>query len=144
MKIGIISDTHNLLRAEVLETLKEAEVILHGGDICKKAVLDELAQIAPVYAVQGNNDKDMPFLPVFMDMELGGIRIYLTHKKKNIPEEDNAYDLIVYGHSHKFEVKKKHNTIYLNPGCCGIRKKDQEISMAMVNVDEDGKITGLF
>lgn len=140
MKIGVISDTHNLLRPEVLSTLSEVDLILHGGDIAEKKILDQLYAIAPVYAVKGNNDKEWAEgLPVFLDMEIGGIRIYMTHKKKETPDDTEPYDLIIYGHSHKFEAEKKKKTVFLNPGCCGPRKSNQEITMAVVEV-EDGKL----
>ena len=86
MKIGIISDTHDLLRPEVKDTLKGCDQILHGGDISSRGILDMLEEIAPVKAVRGNNDKEWAEqLPPFLDFELGGLRIYMTHKKKDLP-----------------------------------------------------------
>lgn len=83
MKIGIISDTHDLLRPEVIEALRGCDCILHGGDISSQSVLDQLEEIAPVKVVRGNNDKEWAeCLPMFLDFELGGLRIYMTHKKK--------------------------------------------------------------
>ena len=83
MKIGIISDTHDLLRPEVLGQLKGCACILHGGDISNLEILEQLERIAPVKAVRGNNDKDWAeHLPMFLDFELGGLRVYMAHKKK--------------------------------------------------------------
>ena len=76
MKIGILSDTHDLLRPEVLETLQGCDCILHGGDISSRKILDRLEEVAPVRAVRGNNDKEWAeSIPKFLDFELGGLRI---------------------------------------------------------------------
>ena len=140
MKIGIISDTHGLLRPEVIEKLSGCEVILHGGDINKRSILDTLEEIAPVYAVRGNNDKEwVEEIPLFLDIEIAGICIYMAHKKKDLPSDLSAYDLVVYGHSHKYETNLVDRTLLLNPGSCGPRRFDQAITMAVAEV-EDGCI----
>ena len=103
MKIGIISDTHNLLRPEVIQNLRGCDYILHGGDISSQEILEQLEQIAPVKAVRGNNDKEWAeHLPLFQDFELGGIRIYMTHKKKDLPQDLTPYDLVICGHTHQY------------------------------------------
>lgn len=135
MKIGIISDTHGLLRAEVLEALKGCDHILHGGDINRQEILDRLQQIAPVYVVRGNNDKEWAeHLPHSLDLEIECIRIYMTHKKKDLPEDCSMYDLVIYGHSHKYSETRQGKTLFLNPGSCGPRRFDQAITMATVDV----------
>ena len=102
--IGIISDTHGLLRPEVIEALKGCDAILHGGDINRREIIDQLEEIAPVYVVRGNNDHEWAeHIPMYMGFELTGIRIYMTHKKKDLPEDLSNYDLVVFGHSHKYE-----------------------------------------
>ena len=106
MKVGIISDTHDLLRPEVAEALQGCDCILHSGDISSQRILDQLEQIAPVKAVRGNNDKEWAeHLPMFLDFELGGLRIYMTHKKKDPPKDLTAYDL---GLSHRSVVLTQH------------------------------------
>ena len=103
MRIGILSDTHDLLRPEVADALQGCDYILHGGDISSQRVLDRLEQIAPVKVVRGNNDKEWAeHLPLFLDFELGGLRICMTHKKKDLPGDLSAYDLAIYGHSHQY------------------------------------------
>ena len=88
MKIGILSDTHDLLRPEVTEKLQGCEYILHGGDISSRKILDTLEQIAPVKAVRGNNDKEWAeSLPSILDFTLAGLRICMAHKKKDLPED---------------------------------------------------------
>ena len=99
MKIGVLSDTHGLQRPEVQSALAGCEAILHGGDINKQEILDELAKLAPVFVVRGNNDKEWAeHIPMFLDFELAGLRVYMTHKKKDLPANLSAYDLAVYGH----------------------------------------------
>ena len=144
MKIGILSDTHDLLRPEVLAQLQGCECILHGGDISSRKILDRLEQIAPVKAVRGNNDKDWAAsLPTFLELELGGLRVYMTHKKKDLPRDLSAYDLVVYGHSHQYASDwrasdGRRRTLLLNPGSCGPRRFLQPITMAMLTIREDG------
>jgi len=144
MKIGIISDTHDLLRPEVLDALQGSDCILHGGDISSQRILDRLEQIAPVKAVRGNNDKEWAeHLPLSLDFELGGIRIFMAHKKKDLPRDLTAYDLVIYGHSHQYasdwqESPGQNRTLLLNPGSCGPRRFIQPITMAVLEIDTDG------
>ena len=86
MKVGIISDTHDLLRPEATEALRGCDCILHGGDISSPGILKQLEKIAPVKAVRGNNDKEWAEgLPLYLDFELGGLRVFMTHKKRTFP-----------------------------------------------------------
>ena len=136
--IGIISDTHGLLRAEVIEALKGCDAILHGGDINRQEIIDQLEEIAPVYVVRGNNDKDWAeHIPMFLDFVLAGLRIYMTHKKKDLPDDISNYDLVIFGHSHKYEENRYGNTILLNPGSCGPRRFHQAITMATAEITEN-------
>ena len=140
MKIGIISDTHGLLRPEVIKALDRCDAILHGGDINRQEIIDRLEEIAPVYVVRGNNDKDWAeHIPIFLDLELAGIRIYMTHKKKDLPADLSSYGLVVFGHSHKYEESKLEKTLLLNPGSCGPRRFHQAITMATAEI-VDGSI----
>ena len=144
MMIGILSDTHDLVRPEVIDALQGCDYILHGGDISSQRVLDRLEQIAPVKAVRGNNDREWAeYLPLFLDFELGGLRIYMTHKKKDLPGDLTAYDLVIYGHSHQYasawqEPAGKKRTLLLNPGNCGPRRLIQPITMAVLAIEPDG------
>ena len=145
MKIGIISDTHDLLRSEVTDRLQGCDCILHGGDISNRKILDRLAQIAPVRVVRGNNDKDWAeSLPLFLDFELGGLRICMTHKKKDLPADLSPYDLAVCGHSHQYAsvwlepAGGGKRTLLLNPGSCGPRRFHQPITMAVLEIGEEG------
>ena len=140
-KIGVLSDTHGLLRPEVIQVLKGCDAILHGGDINRQEIIDELEQIAPVYVVRGNNDKSWAeYLPAYLDFTLMGLHVYMTHKKKDLPKDLGAYDLLVYGHSHRYEESIAGGTYLLNPGSCGPRRLNQAITLAIVetsySVDE--------
>jgi len=144
MKVGILSDTHNLLRPEVIDALQGCDVILHGGDISSQSVLDRLEQIAPVKAVRGNNDKEWAeHLPLCLDFEMGEIRICMAHKKKDLPGDLAAYDLAIYGHSHQYasdwrETAGKKRILLFNPGSCGPRRFAQPITMAILRINPDG------
>ena len=137
--IGIISDTHGLLRPEVIEALKGCDAILHGGDINRQEIIDDLEKIAPVYVVRGNNDKEWAaHIPMFLDFEFADLRIYMTHKKKDLPEDLSNFDLVVFGHSHKYEETRQGDTLLLNPGSCGPRRFHQAITMATAEISESG------
>ena len=132
MKLGIISDTHNLLRPEVPAALEGADAILHAGDVGSRELLDRLEAIAPVYAVRGNADREWAkALPAVLDVSLDGLRIFITHKKKDLPGDLSAWDLVVVGHSHQFAQTEQGNTLLLNPGSCGPRRFHQPITMAI-------------
>ena len=95
--ICVISDTHDLLRPEVLAGIEGCKAILHAGDIGSRSVLSELQKLAPVYAVQGNADEGWGVdLPKYLDSTVCGIHFYMTHKKKDLPKSLNGYDLVVY------------------------------------------------
>lgn len=141
MKIAILSDTHGLLRPQVVECLKTADVILHGGDINKQSIVDELRQYAPLYVVRGNNDKEWAeALPHDLTVTLGGVHFYMVHNKKEAAAELAGVDVVVFGHSHKYLQEEKDGVLWLNPGSCGPRRFHQEITLMMAEVAE-GKIT---
>ena len=144
MKAGIISDTHDLLRHEVMEALRGCDMILHGGDISSPGILKQLEKIASVKAVRGNNDKEWAEgLPLYLDFEMSGLRVFMTHKKKDIPKDVSAYDLVVYGHSHQYaeawadSPDSGKRTLLLNPGSCGPRRFHQAITMAVLTISDD-------
>lgn len=138
-RIGIISDTHGLLRPEVVEDLKRCEAILHGGDINSPEILDELKDIAPTYVVRGNNDKAWAKdLPESLLLNLYGISFFMVHNKKYIPKDLEGVDIIVYGHSHKYEEKVVGGQFMLNPGSCGPRRFTQPITFAVLETADDG------
>ena len=135
MKIAILSDTHGLLRPEVVEHLKTADAILHGGDINKQAIVDELRQYAPLYIVRGNNDKEWAEnIPHDLTVTLGGMTFAMVHNKKEVPADLTGVDVVVFGHSHKYVQEEKDGRLWLNPGSCGPRRFHQEITMMMAEI----------
>ncbi|MBM6927122.1 metallophosphoesterase family protein [Pseudoflavonifractor phocaeensis] len=135
MKLAILSDTHGLLRPEVAEHLKIADIILHGGDINKQAIVDQLRQYAPLYVVRGNNDKEWAeAIPHHLTVTLEGVTFYLVHNKKDLPADLTGVDVVVFGHSHKYGQEEKDGILWLNPGSCGPRRFHQEITMMLAEL----------
>ena len=136
IKIGVLSDTHGLLRPAVLEVLRSCDCILHGGDVNKPEILDTLRSIAPLYVVRGNNDREWAEgLPQSLTVTLGGIPFFMVHNKKDVPADPGDARVVVFGHSHKYLEQQRDGRLWLNPGSCGRRRFDQEITMAVVTVD---------
>lgn len=137
-KIGIISDTHGLLRMEVINILSDCEIILHGGDVNHSEIIDKLNQIAPTYIVRGNNDKEWAKeLPESLSLELYGLRFFMVHNKKRIPTDTSDIDIIIYGHSHKYEEKYVGKQLWLNPGSCGPRRLKLPVTMAILEITDN-------
>ena len=140
MRLAILSDTHGLLRPQVLEHLKGAGAILHGGDINRRSVVDQLRQYAPLYVVRGNNDREWAEdIPHDLTVTLGGVTFCLVHNRKELPATLDGVDVVVFGHSHRYVREEKEGLLWLNPGSCGPRRFHQEITMMVAEVEE-GKI----
>ena len=126
MLIGVISDTHGLLRPEALVALAEAEHILHAGDVGMPEILDELRKIAPVTAIRGNVDVSGPCaeLPATDVVELAGRLFYLVHSVRDLDINPKVAGVavVVSGHSHKPSIETKQGVMYLNPGSAGPRR----------------------
>jgi putative phosphoesterase len=142
MLIGVISDTHGLLRPEALVALAEAEHILHAGDVGNIEILYELRKIAPVTAIRGNIDVygECAMLPATEAVELGGRFFYMVHSVHDLDIVPQAakVDVVVSGHSHKPLIERKDGVMYLNPGSAGPRRFDLPVSVALVTVGEGG------
>jgi len=136
--IGVISDTHGLLRPETVEALRGVELILHAGDVGSPEVLDSLKGIAPVVAVRGNNDKGTwaEGLPLWEVAEVGAVFIYMIHDVKEIDLNPTAagFQVVVSGHSHKPSVEERKGVLYVNPGSAGPRRFKLPISVARLTV----------
>lgn len=132
----VLSDTHGLLRPEVLECLSQADIIIHGGDINTQAIVDKLREYAPLYIVRGNNDKDWAEgLPQRLTFSIEDVRFFLIHNKRDVPPDLSDTNVVVYGHSHKYACEERNGVLWLNPGSCGRRRFDQEITFAVMTVD---------
>ncbi len=131
-RIMVLSDTHNLLRPEVVKQLKGADAIIHCGDIASVETLAKLRELGAVYVVRGNADKEWAVdIPEQLRFELCGKTFVMAHKKKDLPEEAGA-DVALFGHSHKYSEEYVGGTLYLNPGSCGPRRFNQPITMAEI------------
>ncbi len=136
--IGIISDTHGLVRPEAVEALKGVDLILHAGDVGSAEVLEILKGIAPLVAVRGNNDKGewAAQLPDWEVTEVGSISIYMLHDVKEIDLSPAAagFQVVVSGHSHKPSVEERKGVLYVNPGSAGPRRFSLPVTIARLKI----------
>lgn len=134
--IAIISDTHGLLRECVINELVAADYIIHAGDINTPAIVKSIMEYGEAYVVRGNNDKDWAKeLPTSLTVTIEGIRFFIVHKKKDIPTNLKDVDVVIYGHSHKYSEEVMNGVRYLNPGSCGKRRFDLDITMCRMMVE---------
>ena len=124
--VGLISDTHGLIRPEALDALRDSDLIIHCGDVGKPAVLDILRRIAPVRAVRGNNDTGAwaRRLPSSDVVEIAGHKIYVLHNLSEFDLDPDAtgFTAVVFGHSHKPGIERARGTLFINPGSAGPRR----------------------
>jgi putative phosphoesterase len=144
MKIGVISDTHGLLRPEVTPALAGVSHILHLGDVGKISILDELEKIAPVTAIRGNVDGEGPCsdLPETEVVELEGRYIYMLHDIKTLHLDPAAgkFAVVLFGHTHQPTFYKKKGVLYFNPGSCGPRRFELPVTIGLLTIDEGGDL----
>lgn len=145
MLIGLISDTHGLMRPEALDALGGVELILHAGDVGGRTVLSDLGRLAPVRAVYGNmDDPQDPDLERAIELDVGGVRLYVSHGHElgnPTPERllaAYAGDVIVYGHTHKALVHHAGARLVVNPGAAGPRRFNLRPSVALLTIERSG------
>jgi hypothetical protein len=145
LRIGLISDTHGLLRPEALSFLAGCDQIVHAGDIGSAAILDTLAGIAPLTAVRGNNDTAgwAAGLPDTALLQAGGILLYALHDLAQLAIDPASRGLrvVVSGHSHKPKIEARHGVLFVNPGSAGPRRFSLPVSAAELLVDEEGAVS---
>jgi uncharacterized protein len=138
MLVGVLSDTHGLLRPQVLEALAGVEHILHAGDVGDIRILDKLREIAPVTAIRGNVDTVGPCaeLPATEAIELGGHFLYMVHSIEDLDLNPRAAEIqvVISGHSHKPSITQRDGVLYLNPGSMGPRRFSLPISLALLHL----------
>ena len=139
--IGLISDTHSLLRQEVVDNLNDCNLIIHAGDIGKYEVIENLSKICNVEFIRGNCDKDKDIAKEERIVEIYNKRIYLIHdiSKINIDLKKENIDIVVYGHSHKSNIYEDDNILYINPGAVGPRRFKLPISMGKLRILKNEK-----
>jgi putative phosphoesterase len=137
-RIGVVSDTHGLLRPEAVSAIDGVETIVHAGDIGKPEILSQLEAIAPVVAVRGNNDTGVwaDSIPEERAFEIGGVSIYVLHDLKQLSIDPLAagHKVVIAGHSHKPKIEHKDGVMYLNPGSCGRRRFKLPVAVAILTV----------
>ena len=137
--IGLISDTHGLLRPEALDALAGVSLIVHAGDVGRGGILDRLGELAPVFAVRGNNDvtgaeADLPDTQL---VETAGIRLLVTHELNDAlaSEAHSSVCVVVTGHSHRPLIDERDGRLYVNPGSAGPRRFRLPVTVARISVD---------
>ncbi len=143
MLIGILSDTHGLLRPTVLEALRGCDHLLHAGDVGDRDILRQLEDLAPLTAIGGNTDvgTDLAFLPTMTSGDLGGLRFHMVHRREDIPAAwSPTSSLIVFGHSHRPELEWHGRCLWLNPGACGRRRFHLPLTIAKVRILEGQRL----
>lgn len=149
--IGVISDTHGLLRDEALAELASAELIIHAGDVGSREILDRLEEVAPVFAVRGNTDHGTfgASLPVTEAVPLHtessdpeAVVAYVVHDIDDLDLDPAAsgFAVVVYGHSHRPGIEWRSGVLYFNPGAAGHRRFDLPITVGRLRIAEDGTI----
>lgn len=142
-RIGLISDTHGLLRPEAITFLRGCEAIIHAGDVCNSSVLDEIARLAPVFAVRGNNDRGSwaDVLPVARTLDFDGVRVHVVHDIADLAHEASPLDaaFVVHGHSHKPAIVARDGFTSINPGSAGPRRFTLPISIGELMLHADGR-----
>jgi uncharacterized protein len=137
--IGVISDTHGLIREQALAALTGVDLIIHAGDVGKPAVLETLSRLAPVHAVRGNADVGdwARKLPPARSVEVEGVRIYVLHDLAQLKIDPAArgYNIVISGHSHKLRTERRERVLYLNPGSAGPRRFRLPVTLARLSID---------
>jgi putative phosphoesterase len=143
-RIGLISDTHGLFRPEVSPVLHGVDLIIHAGDIGKRDVLDNLSQIAPVYAIKGNNDRDAwaRRIPDTMLLHVGRLKLYVIHALQDLRVNPAAkgFRAVISGHSHKPSIAVRDGVLYVNPGSAGPRRFKLPVSVGRLHIRK-GKVS---
>jgi putative phosphoesterase len=136
--IGVISDTHGLVRAEALAALRGCDAIVHAGDIGKPEVLEQLADLAPVTAIRGNVDKWAAELPDTAVLTVAGKRFFVIHNVKELDLDPRSarFDAVISGHSHVPKSEMRDGVLYLNPGSAGPRRFKLPVAVAKIRVHE--------
>jgi putative phosphoesterase len=138
MRIGVISDTHGLLRPEALGALRGVDRILHAGDVGGPEILDRLRELAPVTTVRGNVDRE-PWAAGLAEtevLEVDGVSIYLLHNldQLDLKPEAAGFRILIYGHSHRPEIEEKNGVLYFNPGSAGPRRFQLPVSVGVLEI----------
>lgn len=143
VEIGLVSDTHGLLRPEVAPALEGCDLILHAGDVGGPGIVEELERVAPVHAVRGNTDHGSfgASLPWTQVVEVGAVTLYLLHivDDLDLDPKSAGIDVVVFGHTHRPLVEERDGVLFVNPGSCGPRRFDLPVTVARLTA-ADGEV----
>ena len=145
IRIAVLSDTHGLLRRCVVRAVQDCSVILHAGDIIHESDLDELAVYGSLYAVRGNNDlwmRGVCDLVGSLRFTIGGVSFFMTHDRRDVPQNLEGVDAVIFGHSHRYSEERIDGRLWLNPGSCGRARFGGDVTMAKI-VIRGGKISSV-
>ena len=135
-RIVILSDTHGVLHPEVAERLRQADVILHAGDLDTPETADAIYRCAPAYLVQGNNDRWWaPHMPRTVKVTIEGIRFLLIHDQRQLSPAYAGADVVICGHTHRYSQETRDGVLWLNPGSCGRRRWDRELTFCAMEAE---------
>jgi hypothetical protein len=138
-RVGLISDTHGLIRPEALAALKQSEIVIHAGDIGKPEVLTSLRTIAPVIAIRGNNDRDAwaKSLPDVLNLQINGVKVHVIHNVNELQAAPviEGFRVIVSGHSHNPGTVTRNGILFINPGSAGPRRFKLPIAVGQLCVN---------
>ena len=144
-RIGVLSDTHGLLRPEAIDALRGSELIVHAGDVGKPEVLERLRAIAPTIAVRGNVDRQPWAKKISLTevLEAGGVSIYILHilQELDLKPEAAGFKVVVSGHSHIPAQERKNGVLYFNPGSAGPRRFERPVTVGRLHIERD-KVRG--
>ena len=146
--LGVISDTHGLLRSEAIRALSGVSLIIHAGDIGSPAVIESLKNIAPVVAVRGNTDKEKwaYTLPLTEVVEVGGLSLYILHDagRLDLNPAASGFSAVIHGHTHQPAIEDKNSVLFLNPGSAGPRRFSLPVTLALLRVKNSSLATEII
>ena len=149
-RVGLIADTHGMLRPEAVRALQGSEVIIHAGDIGKAEILKALRDVAPVTAVRGNIDRGAwaQALPTTAALQIGQVWVYVIHdiQELDLIPETAGFKVVVSGHSHQSSIRERNGILFVNPGSAGPRRFTLPVSVALMEVQGstvDVRLVGL-
>ena len=139
--VGLISDTHGLLRPEAFKNLKGCDTIIHAGDICDDKIITKLSTIAPVHAVRGNMDSNKNY-PAYKLLEINKLSFFVLHDldKLDLDPLATGADVVVFGHTHRPDIFQRNNVLYINPGSAGPLRPGRPISLAKLHIKNNDLI----
>ncbi len=145
VKLAVMSDSHGMLRREVVAEIQDCTHILHAGDIVKETDLDELRLYGNIYAVRGNNDlwqEGLRELAGVLRFEIARVKFLMVHDRYDVPRNLEGIQVVIYGHSHRYSEEWIDGRLWLNPGSCGWARFGGDVTIAKMRLS-DGKILGV-